>query len=118
MSVKSLKNFSNTKPNDPHGFKEELKIRYNAILVVVVKFPNGTGAMMELLKAEPTPLTWADNCAMSVVDQAIREERGDTSTKAMLLLFNSKNDNTKKDLRLAYLQRKQISLFNHSQSNG
>ena len=93
MSVKSLKNFSNTKPNDPHGFKEELKIRYNAVLAVVGKFLNRTGAMMELLKAEPKPLTWANYCAMSVADQAMWEERGDASTKAMLLLLKYKNNN-------------------------
>ena len=52
MAVKSLKIFSNAKPNDPHGFKEELKIKYDAVLAVVGKFPNGTGPMMELLKAE------------------------------------------------------------------
>ena len=40
--VKSLNNFSNAKPNDPHGFKEELKIKHDAILAVVREFPNGT----------------------------------------------------------------------------
>ena len=54
--VKSLTNFSNAKPNDPHGFKEELKIKYNAMLAFVGKFPNGTGPMLELLKAEAPPL--------------------------------------------------------------
>ena len=38
--VNSLKNFSNAKPNDPHGFKEELKIKYDAVLAVVGEFPN------------------------------------------------------------------------------
>ena len=33
--VKSLNNFSNTKPNDPYRFKEELKIKYDAVLAVV-----------------------------------------------------------------------------------
>ena len=50
--VKSLNNFSNAKSNDPHRFKEELKIKYDAILAVVGKLPNGTGPMLELLKAE------------------------------------------------------------------
>ena len=57
---------------------------------------------MELLKAAPTPLTWADYCAMPVADQLSWEEKGDASTKAMLLLMNSKNDNAKKDLQLSY----------------
>ena len=50
--MKSLTNFSNTKPNDPHGSMEELKIKYDAVLAVVRKFPNGTGPMLELLKAK------------------------------------------------------------------
>ena len=41
---------------------------------------------------------------MDVTDQTILEERSDASTKAILLLLNSKNDNTKKDLRLSYPQ--------------
>ena len=72
---------------------------------MVEKFPNGTGTMMELLKAEPIPLTLANYCAMTVADQAMWEERGDAVTKAMLLLLNSKNDKAKKDLCLAYSQR-------------
>ena len=47
-----MKNFSNTKQNDPHGFKEELKIKYNAVLAVVGKFLNGTGPILKLLAAE------------------------------------------------------------------
>ena len=52
VEVKLLNNFSNVKPNDPHWFKEELKIKYNAILAVARKFPSGTGRMLELLAAE------------------------------------------------------------------
>ena len=91
--------FSDAKPNDPHGFKEELKIKY-----VFGKFPNGTGLMLELLKAEVPPLDWAVYCRLLVAEQLIWEEKGDASTKAMLLLMNSKNDNAKKDLRLLYSQ--------------
>ena len=106
--VKSLNNFSNEKPNDPHGFKEELKIKYNAILAVIGilgvigKFPNSTGSMLELLAAEVPALDWAAYCGMTIASQGIWEEKGDASTKAMLLLMNSKNDNAKMDLRLLY----------------
>ena len=93
-----IEKFSNAKPHDPHVFKRELKIKYNAVVTVVGKFPNRRGAMTKLLKAEPTTLTWANYYAMSAADQAMWEERGDTSTEAMLLLLNSKNNNTKKDL--------------------
>ena len=33
--VKSLNNFSKARPNDPSRFKEELKIKYDAVLAVV-----------------------------------------------------------------------------------
>ena len=59
MLVKSLNNFSNAKPNDHQGFKEELKIKYDAIMAVirlkVPKLSNRIGTMMELLKAERPP---------------------------------------------------------------
>ena len=60
--------------------------------------------MLELLKAEAVPLDWNDYCTMDVADQEIWEAKGDASTKAMLLLMNSKNDAAKKDLRLLYSQ--------------
>ena len=50
---------------------------------MVKKFPNGTGAMMELLKAEPTPITWTKYFVMPVADQTMWEERVDTVTKAV-----------------------------------
>ena len=74
--VKSLKNFSNAKPNDPHGFKEELKIKYNAVLAVAEKFLNGTGPMLELLAAEVPALEWVAYCAMTVANQEIRGSKG------------------------------------------
>ena len=104
VAVKLLNNFTNAKPNDPHGFKEELKIKYDAVLAVIRKFLNGTGPMLELLKAEAPPLDWDDYCVMATVDQELWEAKGDASTKAMLLLMNSKNDAAKKDLHLSYSQ--------------
>ena len=69
--VKLLNNFSNAKLNDPHGFKEELKIKYNAVLAVIGKFPNGTGPMLELLATEVPAVDWAGYCGMSVANQEI-----------------------------------------------
>ena len=102
--VKSLNNFSNAKPNNPHGYKEELKIKYDAVLAVVGKFLNGTGPMLEFLVAEVPQLNWAHYCAMTVAVRESWEVKGDASTKAMLPLMNSKNDNAKKDLCLFYSQ--------------
>ena len=50
VAVKSLHNFSNSKPNDPHVCKEELKIEFDVVLAIVEKIPNGTGVMEQLLK--------------------------------------------------------------------
>ena len=46
VSVKLMNNYSNSKPHDPHGFKEEIKIKFDAVKAVVKKFPNRTEAMM------------------------------------------------------------------------
>ena len=69
LVVKSLNNFSNAKLNDPHRFKEELKIKYDAILAVIGIFPDGTGPMLALLAPEATPLDWDNYCGMTVADQ-------------------------------------------------
>ena len=98
MVVKALNNFSNAKPNDPHGFKEDLKIKNNAVLAIIGKLPNGIGPMLELLKPEAPTLNWDDYCALMATERLVWEERGDASTKAMLLLMN------------VVFTRKQISL--------
>ena len=46
-----MDNYSNNKPHDSHGFKEEVKIKYDAVNAVVGKFPNRTGLMIELVGA-------------------------------------------------------------------
>ena len=102
MVVKSLNNFSNAKPNDPHGFKEELKIKHDAVLAIVGKFLNGSGPMHELFAAEVPVLNWVSYCAITVANQEIWEAKEDAFTKVMLLLMNSRNDAAKKDQRLSY----------------
>ena len=52
ISVKLLNNFSNNKPHDRCGFKEEIKIKFDAVKAVVKNSPNRTGGIMELLKVE------------------------------------------------------------------
>ena len=89
VAVKSLHNFSNLKSNDPHAFKEELKIKFDAMLAIVGKFPNRTGLMEQLFKAETPPLNWADYCAMKPAKQLIWEEKAEAQNKTMLLLMNS-----------------------------
>ena len=102
--MKLLNHFSNNKPHDPHGYKEEVKIKYDSVKVIAGNFPNGTTAMMVLLAAEAVLLDWVVYCALTPDKQFVWEERGNELNKAMLYLINSKNKHAKKDLRLAYSQ--------------
>ena len=64
VSMKLMNNYSDNKPHDPHGFKEEVKIKYDAVKAVAGKFPNGTAMRMVLLKVKTIAFTWANYCAM------------------------------------------------------
>ena len=56
--MKLLNNFSSNKTHDPHGFKEKIKIKFDALKAVAENFPNDTGTMTKLLKAEVPALDW------------------------------------------------------------
>ena len=90
-----MDNYSNNKPYYPYDFKKEVKIKHDAIKVVVENFPNGIGAMMELLRAVVPALDQADYCALTPTEQLVWEERDNDLTKSMLFLMNPKNNNTK-----------------------
>ena len=47
--LNSLHNFSNSDPNDPRAFKEELKIKYSAVSAITGRFPGGTGLLEDLI---------------------------------------------------------------------
>ena len=85
VAVKSMNNFSNNKPYDPHGYKEEVKIKYDSVKAIARKFPNEIAAMMTLLAAEAVPLDWAAYCTLTPDKQLAWEERGDVLTKAMFI---------------------------------
>ena len=68
VAIKSLNTFTNNDPQDPHGFKEQVKIKFEATKAIVGKFPNRTAALAHLLsKAEP-PLNWDGCCALPEED--------------------------------------------------
>ena len=71
VAVKSLHNFSNSNPNDPHAFKEELKIKYSAVSAITGRFPGGTGLLEELLKAETPTLDWDAYCALGALARLV-----------------------------------------------
>ena len=49
VAIKSLNTYTNNDLQDPHGFKEHVKIKYEATKAIVGKFSNGTAALMEIL---------------------------------------------------------------------
>ena len=58
VAIKSLNTYTTNNPNDPHGFKEQVKIKFEATKAIVGRFPNGTAALTHLLsKAETTMIT-------------------------------------------------------------
>ena len=103
-AMKLMNNYSNNKLYDPHGFKEEVKIKYDTVKTVAGRFPNRTIVTMELIGAVLPPIYWAGYSQLTPAKQLTWEVRGDNIIKPMLFLMNSKNDNAKKDLRLSYSQ--------------
>ena len=99
-----MNTYTNNDPQDPHGYKEQVKIKYKATKAIVGKFPNGTAALMELLSNALAPLEWTGYYALLEADQLVWELRADALNQSMLYLMNSNNENAKKDLRLAYSQ--------------
>ena len=55
VPIEMLHNFTNSTPEDPHGYKEEVKVKCNATTAVVGKFPNGIG-LLEILLVKETSL--------------------------------------------------------------
>ena len=102
-----MNNCTNNEPYDPHGFKEQVKIKFEATKAIIAeKFPNGTAALMELIsKAQPIALDWAAYCALPADKQLVWEQKADELNQAMIFLMKSKNKTARKDLRLSYSQR-------------
>ena len=61
--------------------------------------------MMELLGVVVPPIDWAKYCQLIPAETThMKRERNNDLHKSMLFLMNSKYNNAKKDLRLAYFQ--------------
>ena len=116
VAIKSLNTYTNNEPQDPHGYKEQVKFKYEATKVIVGKFPNGTATLMEILSKATVSLDWAGYCALSEEDQFVRELRADALNQSMLYLMNLKNENAKKDLRLAYSQGNNTAYLSNIES--
>ena len=104
VAIKSLNTYTNNDVTDPRGFKEQVKIKYEATKAIVGRFPNGTTTLTHLLgQAEPT-LDWDDYCALLAAGRLEWETRANALTQGMIFIMNSKNEMAKKDLQLAYSQ--------------
>ena len=91
VAIKSLNTYTNNNPNDPHGFKEQVKIKFEATKAIVGRFSNGITALTHLLsKAEPA-LDWDDYCALPEEEQVVLEQRADALNQSIIYLRNSKN---------------------------
>ena len=104
IATKFLLNFTNPRPDDPHEYKEELKIKYSVMTIIAGKFPNGTGLLKYLLAKEIIPLNCIDYFGLSKADWVTWKGRIDELWEAMLILANSKNEVAKKDLPLTFAQ--------------
>ena len=99
-----MNSYTNNDPNDPHGFKEQVKIKFKATKAIVGRFPNGTAAPTHLLSNAETSLDRDVYCALPAEGQLAWEQRADALNQSIIYLMNSKNEIAKKDLRLAYSQ--------------
>ena len=114
IAAKGLTTYVTSNPADPHGFKDELRTRYNAALALTGKFPNGTVFMEQALADNvaddgsgnivATPLTIENYFTMTAEKREYWEKKGDELNIAMLFCNNSRNEPMKKDLRIAYSQ--------------
>ena len=99
-----MNNYTNNDTNDPNGFKEQVKIKYEATKAIVGRFPNGTATLMHLLSNAEPALDWDGYCTLPADGRLEWERRADALTQGMIYIMNSKNEIAKKDLRLAYSQ--------------
>ena len=105
VAIKSLNTYTNNEVHNPNGFKEQVKIKYEATKAIVGRFPNGTATLMHLLSsAEPNALDWDGYYALPAEARLVWERRADALTQGMIFIMNSKNEIAKKDLQLAYPQ--------------
>ena len=99
-----MKNYTNNESYNLHGFREQIKIKYEATKAIGRKSPNGTAALIELPTNAQPVLDQATCCALTADQQLVLELKADELNQTMLFLMNLKNKTTNKDLHLAYSQ--------------
>ena len=104
VALKSLCNSSTQDVSNVHVFKKELRTKYDATKAICGKFPFGTEVLVYAMQnfTGGNPGTLASFYSVSAKNKAIWERVYDDLIMSMLFLNNSKNDDTKKELRRSY----------------
>ena len=85
VAVKSRNNYTNNESYDPHGFKEQVKIKFEVTKAIAGRFPNGAAALMEpLSKVQPIALDWAAYCALPADKKLVWEQKADELNQSIL----------------------------------
>ena len=101
-----MHNFNNSTLDNPHGYKEKVKVKYkyNATTLLSDSSPIEQDSG-NITSKKIVLLTWIDYCATMPENQPMWEDKATDLGKAMLLLLNLKNKPAKRDFYLAYAQR-------------
>jgi len=105
VAIKGVCNFTNPDVSNPHLYKKELKIKYDAMKAICGKFPFGTETLVFVMKnftGGNQNATLDDFYKMNARDQAKWERINDDIVLAMLFLNNSRNDVAKQELRRSF----------------
>ena len=105
VAIKGVCNFTNPDVSNPHLYKKELRIKYDAMKAICGNFPFGTETLVFVMKnfdgGNPNA-TLDDFYSMSPRDRAKWERTNDDLVLAMLFLNNSRNDVAKQELRRSF----------------
>ena len=91
-----MNNNTNDEPYVSCGFKEKIKIKYEATKRIVGKFPNRIAALKELLTNALSPLDWAPYCTLTTNQQLVWKLKDDKLNQAIYFLMNLKNETAKR----------------------
>ena len=90
-----MNTYTNNDVTDPHGFKEQAKIKYEATKAIVGRFQNGTATLMHLLSNAEPALDWDDYCALPAARRLEWETKADTLTQGIIFITNKRKRMTK-----------------------
>ena len=89
VAIQSLNTYTNNEVNDPNGFIEQVKNKWEATEAIIGSIPNGTVTLMHLLSnAEPNALDWDDYCALPAEGRLAWETRANALNQAMTFIMN------------------------------